>query len=237
MEIECFLNYYLTIDDGMKIFYKEIIETENLNQLFFAVIIIILAFLILFLRLSEPKRYLLNLFRPNVYLFEYEPHIKHPFSFYSILNFIVNFLSLYTFSLAFLSFNTIFDKILVIKLAEIIFFINIYKLFTDYFLLILYKKKKYFDPLRFIRNVYENHLFFYLFIFSFLIFYFPIKNNIFLIISLLIFTIYFIYYFLSLYTSISKHLNLSGYQIILYLCTSKIIPILYLVYWISLHIL
>ncbi len=221
----------------MDIIYKEIFNPDHINPKYFAALFIATTVFILAIRLLEPKRYLLNIYRPNVYLFEYEPHIKHPFSFYSIINFLINFLSLIILVLAFLSFSKSFDRIIILKLFEIIFFINIFKLFADYFVLILFKRKKYFQQLRFIRNVYENYLFFYLFIFSFLIFYFPYKNNIFLIISLLAFLIYFISYLFSLFITISKHLNLSGYQIILYLCTSEIIPILYLVYWISLHTL
>ncbi len=221
----------------MEIFYQNIPRSISMNDRFFTILLLLNSILILGIRFLEPKRYLLNIFRPNVYLFEYESHIRHAFSFYSMINFLMNLISFSLICLSFLSFSHQFEHIQIQSIIILIIILTFFKFLTDFIIPWIFKKQKYFLQLRFIRNVFENHLFFYFFILSFLIYYFPYKNITSLIISILIIIFIFTMYLFNIFSAISKHTNLSGYQIFLYLCTSEIIPIVILVYWISLQTL
>ncbi len=211
--------------------------TPVINNIYIVAFAISLS-LILFLRFAYNKRYLLNIYRPNVYLFEYESQKKYFLSPYSTLNFILKYFSLILIILSFYSFRKNYDilsEILQIGIAILLYFL--YIMLIDPLFLVMLKKIKLYKNLIFVTNSFDNYLSFYFIILSFFIFYFPYKNNITLIISSVIVILFYFFSLLNLFTLINKHINLKKSQIFLYLCTSKILPILVLIYWLIFYTL
>jgi len=200
-------------------------------------------FILFFLKLLLGKRYSLNTGSPNIYIFEYESRAGRLLSSYNILNLLFKLFSYLLFSLAILSFHqniahfssSIFNIFLKIFLLLIIYVFV--KLVIDDLYMRIIKKSKFISKIRFIRLSYENYLAFYLFIIAFLSFFFPVKNQIFFIIIISISTLWGIWTFLNFYNSLTKHIDIKKYQIILYLCLSEILPFISLIGWIIFQIL
>jgi len=206
--------------------------------LFFGAVIILF-----FLKLLLGKRYSLNTGSPNIYIFEYESRAGRLFSSYNLLNVTFKLFSYLLFSLSILSFYqinghfsySIFNIYIKIFLLLVIYIIV--KLFIDDLFMRIIKKSNFISKIRFIRLSYENYLAFYLFILAFLSFFFPVKNQIFFIIIISISVLWGIWTFLNFYNSLTKHIDIKNYQIILYLCLSEILPFISLIGWIIFQIL
>jgi len=200
-------------------------------------------FILFLLKSLLGKRYSLNTGSPNIYIFEYESKAGRLFSLYNISNLLFKLITYLLFSLAILSFHQIIGRIsysIINVYVKIFLFLVIYffiKLFVDYLYMRIIKKSNFISKIRFIRLSYENYLAFYLFILAFLVFFFPVKNHIFFIVTISISILWFIFAFSNFYNSLTKHLDLKKYQIILYLCLSEILPFISLIGWIIFQIL
>ena len=189
------------------------------------------------------NRYILNVTRPNVYLFEYESQRKRSFTLYNVINFFIRFFSYLLISFSFVYFiNKIyftqpFSNAMLTRIVEILVTYFIVKIIIDYLFVMLYKKQKNVKQITEIRLTYQNFVAFYLFIISFFLFYFPYKNplNFYIIITLSI--IFILTTLLNYYHSLIKHINIKPYQIFLYLCLSEILPLITMIFWISFQIL
>ncbi len=198
----------------------------------FTIILGLSLLIILFLRFAYSRRYLMNIYKPNVYLFEYESQKKYIFSIYFILNIIVKLFSLILISLSFYSFTKQLDTLhILLKTGIVSLMYFVYIIVAEPLFLLMIKKRKYYGDIIFVTNSFDNHLAFFLIIISFLIFYFPVKNHITLIISWIILFVFLITSMFTLRELINKHINFNKYQNFLYLCTSKILPISILIYW------
>jgi len=184
----------------------------------------------------------LNITAPNVYVFEYERHSKNMFSIYQVVNTLIRILGftlllvsiLFYYTCIYQKYFSIFNVFKIIILS-IIFVLH--KYITVAIIVYLIKKKEYLHEIRHIRVGFEIFFNFYLIIFSFFIFYLPIHKTLIFIASVSAIIIYYLYWLLNYSNSLIKHINFKRYQIILYLCISEILPIMFVIYWLSYHIL
>jgi len=186
-----------------------------------------------------PKRYLLNISRPNVYVFEYENQILNQFSLYNILNIVIYLLTFLLMFLVFISFSpefkynfSIYNKLLS---ALILYFLlkNLFSFLMYFFI----KNYKVLSKLRFIHSTFNVYLSFNVYILSFLFFYLPVKNNIYIYVIASISILWAISIWFSIYKNFHKHTELKSYQLFLYLCLTEILPLIVLIKWISLQII
>jgi len=199
--------------------------------------------LLAFLKITTPKRFNLNISSPNIYVFAYEAQAHHLWSFYHLIFLLFKFIasSLFSLTLIFLFQKQIHFSIDIwymikfLSVAWMLFFIAKYLIEILYVIII--KKHKFMHKLRFIRQSYENYFFFYLFIFSFLSFYFPVKNFWIVGIIITISTLWTLLVWYNIYNNIHKHIDIKSYQIFLYLCLSEILPFIVIIGWIIFQIL
>ena len=212
--------------------------SENTKGLFSSLFLLILI-LILILRFVYHKRYILNLYKPNVYMFEYEAKQKNYFSFYALMGSLINYLILFFLLLNFskhLGLSKI-NSTSILKISSIVLGILLYKIISDFIFVLLIKKPSLFASLRFIRTSFENHLYFFLFLFGFLMLFYHPNNSILLVINTLIVLLYIVYSLGVFYITLTKHIHLKSSKIILYLCISEILPILFIIYWLSFQLI
>jgi len=188
---------------------------------------------------AYPKRYRLNISRPNIYIFEYETQILNQFSFYNIINSLVYLLTLLLIYMVFVNFLpeqhynfSFYNKLL----GAFILFLLLKKLLSlsSYFFI---KNYKILSKMHFITGTYNTYLIFYLFLLSFLAFYFPFKSMAFFYVIVFISIIWILYIWASMYSAVSKHTDIKSYQLFLYLCLSEILPLILLTGWISFQII
>jgi hypothetical protein len=223
----------------MDIKYQLIEDFSGSYITIFSSLFIFILLLILSLRFFYPKRYLLNIYKPNVYIFEYEAKQKNYFSFYAITANLVNYLILFFITYVYtlhltsgkISMHTIINLILMIIITLI------YKLIIDFFFLIIIKKTNLFSSLRFIRTSFENHVYFFIFFIAFFMMFYRFDNYYLLIVNSFILLLYLIYSLTNFYVSLTKHIHLKNSKIILYLCISEILPIIFIIYWLSFQII
>jgi len=200
-------------------------------------------FILFFIKLFFGKRYSLNTGSPNIYIFEYESKLGRLLSSYNLLNLLFKLISYLLFSLAFLSFYQIIGRFsysiynVYFKIFLLLVIYVFVKLVIDDLYMRIIKESNFISKIRFIRLSYENYFGFYLFILAFLIFFFPIKSQIFFIISISVSILWGIWTLLIFYISLTKHIDIKKYQIILYLCLSEILPFISLIGWIIFQIL
>ncbi len=223
----------------MAIQYKFLETGHGGDILFVSILFTLILVFILSLRLIYHKRYILNIYKPNVYMFEYEAKQKNYFSFYGLMGGLINFLILFFLLYAILLHVTQgeIDKLLVFKSLLLILILLVYKIASDFIFAIAIKKPALFPALRFLRISFENHLYFYLFIFAFLMQLYPLQNEVLFIINLILLFLYLGYSFINFHTILGKHLRLKSSKIILYLCISEILPVLIIVYGLSFQII
>ena len=217
-------------------------QFENIQNLYVGLFFLEITFIFL-IRILFFKRYLLNVTRPNVYIFEYETQLKKQFTLYSIITLAIRYFSYLAFGIAIIYFintvffeqafsNTILKDITLVLLSY--FFV---KYIIDYIYIFFFKKIKNISKISSISRTYQNFAGFYLYLTSFFIFFFPFKNktSFYLIVTLSV--IFISISLLNYYYSLKKHIDLKPYQILLYLCLSEILPLIMMIYWISFQIL
>ncbi len=223
----------------MEINYKFLETGAKQDELLVSILVTVILLLILSLRFFYHKRYILNIYKPNVYMFEYEAKQKNYFSFYAIIGSIVNYLIIF-----FLLFGIVLhikqgkisleNLIILVKLSLILM---IYKILSDFIFSLSIKKTILFPNLRFLRTSFENHLYFFLFLMGFLMFFYSFDNKILFILNILILFFFLIYSFANFYIILTKHLRLKSSKIILYLCISEILPVIFIIYGLSFQII
>jgi len=219
----------------MEINYKLIDNLLDNTQILFSSLILLIFLLILVLRFFYPKRYILNVYKPNVYMFEYEAKQKNYFSFYVLVGSLLNYLILF-FILLNLSLHIKKSKIdpyIMVNLILIVLGIFLYKNLMDFIFVLFIKKPSLFSSLRFIRISFENHLYFFLYFIGFFMLFYNYKNSILFYINALFLILFLIYSLTNFYISLGKHIHLKSSKIILYLCISEILPIIFIIYWLS----
>ncbi len=212
--------------------------TENLNGIISSLFLLIIL-LILFLRFIYPKRYILNIYKPNVYIFEYEAKQRNYFSFYAMMSSLINYLILFFILINIVRFYTKghLTQKTIFQLIILVLGILIYKILSDFFFVVFIKKTSLFSSLRFIRISFESYLYFFLFFISFFMLFFNHFQPILFIINEIILFLFLIYNLQNFYISLSKHIDLKNSKIILYLCISEILPIIFIIYWLSFQII
>ena len=220
---------------------KEILKPEFYPNIFI-LLFSIAGLLLTFTKLWFNKRLSLNISRPNVYLFEYESQSKHIFSSYNIntglfkiLTYTLYIISILKLALANhdLSIRNINWRLLLLIVTGYF----VLKFFLEIIFVLLIKKSNFLNKIRFVRTTYENYTIFYLFFFSFLIYYFPYQSSIFLYLIISISIIWILGAWTNIYISLRKHTVLKTYQIILYLCLSEILPFILVNGWIIFQII
>ena len=217
-------------------------QFENIQNLYVGIFFLIITFIFL-IRILFFKRYLLNVTRPNIYIFEYESQLNKQFTLYSIINSAIRYFSYLAFGIAIIYFiNTVFFEqafsntvLKDISLVLLSYFFA--KSIIDYIYIFFFKKIKNISKISSISLTYQNFAGFFLFIASFLIYFFPFKNKISFYIITTLSVIFISISLLNYYYSLKKHIDLKPYQIFLYLCLSEILPLITMIYWISFQIL
>jgi len=223
----------------MEINYKLIENITGTSQGLLSSIFIVILILILFLRFIYPSRYILNIYKPNVYIFEYEAKQKNYVSFYVLMGSLINYLILFFVLLNFSHFVLSGELTQKVIMKNILFVTGllIYKLLSDFIFAVMIKKINLVSPLRFIRISFENHFYFFILIISFFMLFYNYNQPISFIINSIVLLFFIIYSLGNFYISLSKHIHLKSSKIILYLCISEILPILFIIYWLSFQII
>lgn len=223
-------------------FFALIKTSYELDNRFVSLFFLGFLFLVL-IKIFAPKQFDLNITSPNIYIFEYESQMGKWFSLYNLFFFLVKLISYILFMLAISQFHhsslhlQAIDFHVIPKLFLIFLIFILMKFFLELLFLFIIKKQSYYKKLQFIRISFDNYLAFYLFILSFLIFYFPSQPFWFFWVIIGFSVLWFIFFLLNLYNSLSKHSDLKSYQIILYLCLSEILPFIVVIGWIIFQIL
>ena len=224
--------------------YKPVSHNLIYQQDFFWLIFVIAGILWLINRTLYHKRFIKNVSYPNVYIFEYESHSGHIFSFYNIINYIIGILvyillisALFMFYQGLAGKNFILDKKLFTHLTLYIFIYAIVKTILSFLYLFLTKKSSFFSIISFIRRSFEVYKNFYWYLFAFLIWFFPVRNTFIFIVFLSISVLWYLSVQIKSINNFIKHTDIKSYQLFLYLCLSEILPIIILIWWISFQIL
>jgi len=211
-------------------------------QEIFTISFFLVSLLVMFNMYASRAKYLLNITHPNIFVFEYERQSKSIFSFYQILNFVIRILGYILFFSSLMYYvaqcaNADFriEDIIRIFLLSLLFVL--FKSIIIAFYLFAIKKSADLYMIRHVRIAFEVYFNFYLIILSFLIFYFPYHKILIFIVILIVVAFFYIYYQLNYLNSLTKHIKLKTYQLILYLCISEILPIMLVIYWLSFHII
>lgn len=214
------------------------------HKVVFIILFFITALLLMYIRYFYKSRFMLNVSKPNVYIFEYESLSSLFFSQYHFLSFFLRFLTSAMLIISIIEYipqirNLSFLNYL--KLSSNIILSLMLFFFIKRFLSIIFyvwkrKQKKWF-MLNTIRNVYWSFMSFYFFVISFLVYFFPFKSTLFFILIAVALTFYIVINWIQMFLNISKHTDLKSNQIFLYLCTTEILPLTVLVWWISFQIL
>jgi len=194
----------------------------------------------LFNYLFYPKRFQLNISRPNVYIFEYETQVSNQISLYNLLNTLTYILSLFLLYLSFEKFSGRHHQIDLMeykRLVSGIIFYFIGKNFLTYLIYYFNKQDKKYHKLRFINSVFNTYLGFQLYILSFLFFFFPYNKAYLLLIITIISSLFILSVWFKIFINYSKHFYMKSYKLFLYLCLTEILPLIMLIGWISFHIL
>jgi hypothetical protein len=246
--------------NGILCYYSSYFYTFVLNELFimieytyinnqyhdlqnvFTISFFIVSLLIVFNMYASRAKYILNITRPNIFVFEYERQSKSIFSSYQILNLIIRVIG-YTLFFTSLMFYIAKSsgRYLHIDNFAILFFLSLFfVLFKPVIIglyLILIKKSADLYLIRHIRVAFEVFFNFYLVILSFLIFFIPYHKMLIFILIMILLAVFYVYYLLNYFNSLTKHIKFKTYQLILYLCISEILPIMLVIYWLSFHII
>ncbi len=207
-------------------------------SLYFAGLLSIILMYILF-----QKRFSLNIYSPNIYLFDYEAQSVYTLSLYNILSFILKYITWLLFFLALAVYCLSFTRVTCLsteKIHQLFIVVGLY-LIAKFVLELLYiiwiKKTEILGRIRFIRLSYENFAAFYFFLWAFLIYFFPYKNLLLLILIIVLSALWMMWILINFQNNISKHIHLKKYQIFLYLCLSEILPFIIIIGWIIFQIL
>jgi len=212
-------------------------------QNIFIVFFLLAGLLLLINRIVHPNKFLLNISKPQVFIFEYESHEKRVFSLYNILNIfsgiIIN--ALFVFSIVFfvnkLYFTVDFSFKFFLNIIWLVLGMYFYAFVVDFFISWRYKKINNISRIKQIRLAFLTYNNLYLFVISFFVFFFPVINKISFSFLMLFFILIFSLSSIKYLESLKMHINFKTYQLFLYLCLLEILPILFVIYWISFHIL
>ena len=104
---------------------------KNIENLFIGLFFLVVVFILLNSTLFI-NRYILNVTRPNVYLFEYESQLKRNFTLYNIINFFIRFLSYLLISFSFVYF---INKTYFTESFSNFILINVVRILVAYFII------------------------------------------------------------------------------------------------------
>ncbi len=223
----------------------DILTTNSFYNNIFVVLFFLAAFFIFLNKFFYYNRFMLNVTKPNIYVFEYESHSQRFLSLYNTFSFILNVFSFFLFTIALISYTQIvmsgMDRLEYIHLLlQLIKAIGVYFIVKNLIALILYlweKKSKKIKKLIIIRIIYQTYGTFYLYVFSFLIYFFPYKIPFVYYLIITVSVLWLIFNFLNMFHNMRKHIHMKSYQLFLYLCLSEILPLIILIWWISFQIL
>jgi len=196
------------------------------EQRFFLWVFAFIWIIYLFMKIIRPNEFYESITRPYVYYRIFHFRISKHFQDFRLLG-SLNMLLLGALVLSYLLKET--HPLIYLKILGLLFVVSvIISLITIFFIL----KDKKFLHFHFIRWIYAHYGAYYSAFLLFLIIFFPVTEKIKFII-LIIMVLYFYFLYIKALIKIRRDLHIPTYYIILYLCTTELIPIGALFYNIS----